>query len=313
LINLKLDIDSLAISDFSKKYLEINNKNNALDVYNHIIRLALGNNNKPLHDLTLLDYGGGTGLLSILAKTMGIGTVIYCDTSSTMCKDAEVVSKSLDVKIDHYVCADIKELIEYSESHCLSIDILCSHDVIEHIRDVSSFIAQLPLLPSKKLTAVFSSGANGRNPLILYKTIKFHRKIEPTYRIARKEIISKAYPHLSESICDILAAKTRGLNKEEIEKVIGIYCTTGKLPYKREHPTNTCEPFSGYWSEHLMSTAKLKDIFVEHYFDTQILCGFYGESSWRKIVNPLIKIFGLILAPYYIIYAKTRASNPTSP
>jgi len=54
---------------------------------------------------------GGGGMLSFLAKEMGIGTVIYSDIYDISCRDVKLLSRSLELALDHVVCADIDGVI----------------------------------------------------------------------------------------------------------------------------------------------------------------------------------------------------------
>ena len=43
--------------------------------------------------MVLIDYAGGVGDLSLLAKELGIGTVIYNDISDELAKDARCADR----------------------------------------------------------------------------------------------------------------------------------------------------------------------------------------------------------------------------
>ncbi|UQT35642.1 50S ribosomal protein L11 methyltransferase [Parabacteroides distasonis] len=76
-----IDYNKLPISDYNKRY--IGNLKPALSYFMHIyadcLQRGLQAIQTPISDVTLIDYGGGTGFLSILAKSIGIGQVIYID------------------------------------------------------------------------------------------------------------------------------------------------------------------------------------------------------------------------------------------
>ena len=50
-----------------------------MHIYADCLQRGLQAIQTPISDVTLIDYGGGTGFLSILAKSIGIGQVIYID------------------------------------------------------------------------------------------------------------------------------------------------------------------------------------------------------------------------------------------
>ena len=70
-----IDYNKLPISDYNKRY--IGNLKPALSYFMHIyadcLQRGLQAIQTPISDVTLIDYGGGTGFLSILAKSIGIG------------------------------------------------------------------------------------------------------------------------------------------------------------------------------------------------------------------------------------------------
>jgi hypothetical protein len=47
----------------------------------------------------------------------------------------------------------------------------------------------------------------------------------------------------------MLAKKTRGLMKDDIEKLVEEYIASGKITYQPDHPTNTCDPYTGNWAD----------------------------------------------------------------
>ena len=56
----------------------------------------------------------------------------------------------------------------------------------------------------------------------------------------------------------MLSINTRGLIKDNIEKVVNDYIKTGEVPSKMKHPTNTCDPYTGSWTEKLIDLKQLK-------------------------------------------------------
>ena len=50
-----------------------------LQLYSYILELALNQPDVSINEFTFLDYGSGSGILCLLAKELGIGTVVYND------------------------------------------------------------------------------------------------------------------------------------------------------------------------------------------------------------------------------------------
>jgi hypothetical protein len=167
------------VSRLSLDYMKLNKANHADELFDSLIMMTA---TKPKERMVLIDYGGGSGMLSMQAKRMGIGTVIYCDLVGQMCSDAREIAKTKELEADHYVQGDIDDLIEYLQKHKLEVDAICSHDVIEHIVDLEYFAKRLMHVPHNKMTCSLSSGANLYNPLILYRTLRAHRIAKEAYK-----------------------------------------------------------------------------------------------------------------------------------
>lgn len=78
--------------------------------------------------------------MSLLAAELGVGTVIYNDIYDVSCKDIEILSNALGLKPDHIVCGDVDDLVSYLQEKSISINVIVSYDVLEHIYDVDSHL-----------------------------------------------------------------------------------------------------------------------------------------------------------------------------
>jgi hypothetical protein len=176
---------------------------------------------------------------------------------------------------------------------------------------------------------VMASGANTHNPLIRRNLMKSHfdaeyrgkkegwglkdRDTKRAHFDVRREIIHAYDTSLSGPLTDALARQTRGLVKGQIEACVYDFRSKGKLSYHPDHPTNTCDPYTGNWSERLMDTRYLSRILAKDGFQVEIRCGFYtwSKSFTRRIVKLLMNFLiylagehGLLIAPYYMIIAR---------
>jgi hypothetical protein len=298
-------------------------------LYSFLLAWSLADNTALKTDFVFVEYGGGTGVLSLLAKELGIGSVIYNDIYDVSCHDAQLIAKAIGNDADGYVCGDIDDLISYLKRKQISVDAICSHDVIEHIYDVESYIRKLRLVSYRPLRVVFSSNANIHNPMIRKRLMKKHIEAENkdrnkkwghkerdslrSYRNIRKDIISLYDSSLNDNKINYLAKKTRGLFKDDIHKCVEEYNKTGSIAYKPNHSTNTCDPYTGNWAEHLMDTNHIKKIFQDESFNIQVFAGYYGFSYHPvkhvvgNFLNKLIKNLkskGINIAPYYVLYAR---------
>ena len=277
-----------------------------------------------------VDYGGGPGTLSLLAKELGIGTVIYNDIYDVSCRDARVIGQMAKSEADYYVLGDIDDLIGFLKQNAISCNAIASSDVVEHIYDIESYLRQISGLSETALNIVMATTANSRNPIIKRQRIRMHMDVEykdrdkvwghkerdslKSYLSIRKEIVLQYAPTLSGEEVDRLARATRGLIVSDIEKCVKEYLETGRVSRKPDHSTNTCDPYTGNWAEHLMDVKHLRQVLCDEGLEVRILSGYYGtpNSAIKKLIgsclNPLIFVLreqGLMLAPFYVVYART--------
>ena len=327
-----LKVDDLAISDYNKIYFKkhIQSLEYSIELAWQVLELGHKNSEKPFGDIVVAEIGGGTGIISLMAKWTGIGKVIYSDTYAQSCKDFEVISTALGLKPDEIVCGSIDEL---AKNHKNRIDLIVSRDVVEHIYNPELFFKQ-SIENFKGAILVHNTSANIYN---IFKK-KYFKKIQlldewegnsnqfkpgdsvESYYIMRLDFITKNYPNLSESRKEVLAAITRGKIFSDIKKDVESYLLTEKLPALPTHPTNTCDPHNGNWTEHLLSFERYES-FVEEY-DYRTHWNFAPYDEWRnkglkrmalKILNRIIKYSGKLarfISPAVImVVVPKRLSN----
>ena len=103
----------------------------------------------------------------------------------------------------------------------------------------------------------------------------------------------------------------------DILRCLAEYQSSGKIPCQPAHPTNTCDPYTGNWAEHLMDVQalaeQLRSLRAQR-LESKILRGYYGSASGAiKSVSARVldsAIYGLgksglLLAPYFILFART--------
>ena len=83
-----LDVEALPISDYNRRYFGglIGEIQKSIQLRSHILAWTLFGAKVPLDELVFVDYGAGSGLLSLLAKEVGVGTVIYNDIFDVSCR-----------------------------------------------------------------------------------------------------------------------------------------------------------------------------------------------------------------------------------
>jgi 2-polyprenyl-3-methyl-5-hydroxy-6-metoxy-1,4-benzoquinol methylase len=305
-------------------------------MYSYLLWLALRGMDKE--KCIFVDYGGGLGLMSVLAKAAGVKTVVYIDIDSYTCKDAQLIGTKLEHAADYYLCGDIQTLNTFSSSKNFNNVVLVSYDVLEHIYDINSYLRNLKSLSKKSLRIVMCSGANPFNPYMAHEIISRQNRLEYKGRIgeaavrnndysgsyfeARLNMIRTHAPKLSDEAASLLAVKTRGLRKQEILLTVDRYLNNKKAPRLVNHPTNTCDPFSGNWEEQLMNPHHLTRVLNYEGFETKVLSGFYFSKRKSAVNKRIIKTFlnaiieslrcssiALPISPFYIVSGELVNAN----
>lgn len=329
-----IDVDSLDISDYNKRYLRerLKNLHRTLQMYTYILFGSVVSVKKSLDEIVFCDYGGGSGILSLLGKELGLGTVIYNDIYDVSCRDAQVVGDEIGNTADHYVHGDIDEVINFLGENAFSLDAFASCDVIEHVYDVKLFFRKLPFLSNADLHVVMSSHANNTNPIIRYilkrkqiavehqdREKKWGHKerdcLRSFYKVRDEMIRQYCNNNLTGNEVELLTKATRGLQETDIKKTVDEYLRTRQLPPMPGHATNTCDPFTGNWTEHLLPPHYFKSCLSKAGFEVKLLKGYYGY--WDNIfIRPIALLVdlanyvtreqGIRFAPFFMVCGTKR-------
>jgi 2-polyprenyl-3-methyl-5-hydroxy-6-metoxy-1,4-benzoquinol methylase len=328
-----LDISSLPISDYNKRYFGGYQKDlfSVLQRTAYIVCWSVSACRKRRAGIVFVDYGGGSGMISLLAKELGLGTVIYDDIYDVSCRDAQVIGDALGVSADSYVCGDVDRLLEFVEENELTCDVMASFDVLEHIYDVGAFLTALGASRWGPNAICMASAANSRHPLLRKSLMAMHRcyefqdrpktfghkerdSLRAFYEI-RREMIMEHAPELSSGEVRELTENTRGMVKSDILRCVDKYLQTKLKPPEPVHPTNTCDPYTGNWQEQLLDLEWLKRTLQKQGFSADIIPGYYGCCSGRLknavifLLNGTISLsgyFSLIMSPYYVLFGVRR-------
>ena len=119
---------------------------------------------------------------------------------------------------------------------------------------------------------------------------------------------------------NLLTERTRGLRRDDIDKVANEYLRTGKVPYKPDHPTNTCDPYTGSWTERLIDLKRLKEFIRGKNLSVKISNSYYAYSGNRLsdfvkyILNQVIKVSGeriLFISPAITLEIQKKGREHT--
>jgi 2-polyprenyl-3-methyl-5-hydroxy-6-metoxy-1,4-benzoquinol methylase len=326
----KLDLQKLNISDNSKQYLRKYKENSSffISVYSQLLQKCLRRIKNPVGESVFVDYGGGCGLLSLIANLIGFKVVVYNDIYEKSTVDARIISEKLTIPIDYFICGDADVFVTQIKHFNIHPDLICSFDVLEHIYNLDNWIKTISKIPNVHL--IFMSGANSRNPLIknrlkkiqkiaeyqgCEKNIRFNDTyLNTSFLHEREKIIRNSFPELNNNELRFLSSNSRGLIKKDIENLVVNYLKNGGIEYIIDHPTNSCDPYTGSWVERLIDLKKLKDTIKSNNLTVEITNSFYCYSdnkllnTLKLFVNLLIKILGpksLFLSPTITIEIHT--------
>jgi hypothetical protein len=126
---------------------------------------------------------------------------------------------------------------------------------------------------------------------------------------------------LTDSEIRLLAARTRGKIERDIVAAVASYVETGVPPAAPVHPTNTCDPHTGNWAEHLMDPESLALLLEVEGFSARVAPGFWWRPSrpLKRVVNTALNAAitvlgakGCAIAPFYTLYARRHRAAATS-
>lgn len=332
---LELDLKNLKISDYSKNYLLalLVEPYETLGRFSQVLNAAYKQVNKPLDACTFVDYGGGVGLLSLLACESGIKQIIFNDIFQGSCQDAKALSEYLGFSMNHFIQGDADELVSKINNLSINIDAVVSYDVIEHVYDVEKNFLSFKSLNHLPKTLIYGSGANIKNPFYTIPVKKIQKKVElstrspefghkpsdslDSYLSIRSKIIYEEFPELDQETVTYLSVATRGLRSNDIIKEVVTFIQTGSFNYVPTHPTNTCDPLTGNWCEQLIPFKTLKKIAIRTHYVPILNKGFYTLKTFRLknlpryVFNTLSRSlgpFGFHFSPFYILILSNKKS-----
>ncbi|WP_297906198.1 SAM-dependent methyltransferase [uncultured Parabacteroides sp.] len=308
-----IDYNKLPISDYNKRY--IGNLKPALSyfmrIYADCLQKGLQRTRIPISDITLIDYGGGTGFLSILAKTIGIGQVIYIDLNPSSVETIRLLKQKIGVGPDIILQGNSDVLASWCTENKVCPQLLIATDLIEHVYDLSLFFKDLIHI-NDSMYLLFTTASTPFNPYIQQRLHKMMIGCEsgslesPNYYTLRKQFITKLYPDLSQEKIETWARQTRGLIYTDIQKAI-----EEKIMPTPEDPYNTCDPATGNWTERILPIETYEDLLAPYQFKLKVEKGFYNTDRNNPVfslickgINALIRnsgSLGFLLAPFIIL------------
>lgn len=302
-----LDYQSLEISDYSRNYILrlLPTLDYYLDLCLRVLRRL------PATTHTLVDYGGGHGFLSLLAKRLGIAQVIYIDHNPQGAETVRALSERLGERPDVVLTGDQHTLSEWCRAHQALPDALVGIDVIEHIYRLEPFFDDLFDL-NPRMHLLFTTGSNPCNPWVRRRLHRIMRQDErgsgdtPGFRELRRRHIASLRPDLGDAELDRLATLTRGLTYPDIASAI-------QQPHFETEPSryNTCDPATGSWTERILPLSTYRRLTASHDATLTVSNGFYNSHrpGPKGLASRLLNLLLLLpasrwLAPFIILETK---------
>ena len=291
-----IDYDSLPISDYSRNYIlrMLPNIDYYLEIYQRSIDLMLQRLGKKAEDIVMVDYGGGHGFLSLTAKQMGIGKVIYIDLNPQAVEAVHAVSAKVGNSPDIILQGDSKELKQWCIENGVVPDAVLGMDVIEHIYQLEVFFDYLYTI-TPNLFMLFTTGSTPFNPRVKRRLRRIMMQDElghggkPGYFQLRKQFILKNYPDMSDLDADVWASDTRGLTYPDILVAVDTH-----NPNIRVDNYNTCDPATGNWTERILPIKRYQQIVDRYHATVEVGLGYYN-SHRRGLKGLAAKVGNLFI------------------
>jgi hypothetical protein len=289
-----LDVDRLGMPEGCLAYFKGSHFKRlffSIETSAHLLYKCISMSGKSRSELTIMDYGAGVGTLYTLAKLAGCGKVIYNDHLNEWKESARLIAAGIGIEVDEYIVGDIDVTLTILEKKNIRIDIVTSRNVIEHIYQLDYFYT---VIAKQQPQAIIysSTTANYRNPASRIKHWLLHNRVDKQYYFeVRKKIILQKLPSLDETTCNKLAQGTRGLALEGLNSALMHYRDKGVLVRTQSTSSNTCDPETGVWAEHMISFADYRKLIRNAGYEAKFEAGCWDTHY----SNPLLNLLGATL------------------
>lgn len=305
-----IDYERLPISKYNKCYIARLKPvlSYYMKIYADCLLKGLESVGSAPKDITFIDYGGGSGFLSMLAKQAGIGRVIYIDLNPDSVDTIRVLKALAGTGPDIILHGDSDTLADWCSANKVKPQLLIATDLIEHVYDLSAFFANLAAIDNK-MQMLFTTASTPFNPYVKRKLHRLMTTWEKEYYALRLHYIHLHFPALSPAEAKEAARKTRGLTFPHIRKAV----ENGSYPLLKD-AFNTCDPRNGNWTERILPIETYRSLAKPFGYQVQIGKGFYNTDRPNPIsalissgINGLIRISGkagFLFAPFITLYLR---------
>ena len=315
-------IDETSPEIYCRKYLGhlLHHRKYYLAIYADVLEKLISHSEKRASEITLIDFGAGNGLLGIFSKYCGFKSVFINDIDKKFVDASRNLAIQMNVPIDEYIAGDIHAVESFFNDEVP--DAIVGTDVIEHIYSLQDFFSTIKKI-NPSMVSVFTTASNPKNYFKIRQLKKLQikdeyeggtpddfilfgdRALEPFF-LTRQNIIHTQLENTDEATILKLAKATRGMNEADILIVTRNYKINGTIPLLPVHPTNTCNPLNGSWTERILEIEEYISIYNSIGMKLDLYNGFYDEfkTGFKKFLNKLLNVavrrIGGAFAPYII-------------
>lgn len=312
------DIASAGINEYHLQYIRrmLPVLDYYVDIYARCIEWITKQTQKPLEQLTLVDYGGGEGFCSMLMKYIGAHQVIYVDMNPEASDTIGRLSDLMGWGPDVVLTGDARSLREWCQRESEVPDGVLGMDVIEHIYSLDEFFGELTSI-SPKIQMVFTTAStpyNRRKVRELHKvmlTDELGDEHHEGFREMRRQFIQKHNPQMGNEQLDYWATNTRGLNYDDILRAVD-----RNSPNLLRDKYNTCDPSTGSWTERILPVEDYRQLLLPYQYQLDEALGFYNErhnglkGTLARMANRRIaRRGGRRIAPFLFLTATPSETN----
>jgi Ribosomal protein L11 methylase len=317
----EINYEQLPASDCNEQYLSRERPAYIffLMIYSYCIKKGIQKSRVPLSDITMIDFGGGSGFLSLFAKKLGVGNVIYVDIDPLSVETVTLLKDKTGIGPDTIIHGDADCLATWCLEKNVSPDLLIATDVIEHVYNLDILFGELIRINSH-MRMLFTTASTPYNP---YVKRRLHRMMDadeygtaetPNYYTKRLLYIKQRFTTLSDREVKDWALKTRGLVYADIDNAVEKNLNPQTLGVH-----NTCDPETGNWTERILPVRYYRNLLSKREYTVSVYKGFYNDrrsQKWKSIacqcINQLIRISGkagFLLSPFILLVCDKRKDN----
>lgn len=308
-----IDYETLQISDYNKQYIGRLKPSLRyyLTIYSYCMHQGLRDAEVLLSDMTMIDFGGGSGFLSIYAKKLGIGNVIYVDLNPLSVATVQLLKERTGVGPDVILHGSSDVLAAWCSERSVLPDFLVATDLIEHVYDLDTFFDELTGI-NDRMRMLFTTGSTPYNPYVKRRLHRMMLESEygvsefPNYYAKRKEYIRRRFALISEQEIESWTLKTRGLTYADMDNAI----ENNYIP-PLPGAYNTCDPETGNWTERILPVKSYRRMLLKHAYTVSVYKGFYNirrSRKWQSAVFRLMNWFirisgkaGFLFSPFILL------------